>query len=143
MPDAANLLTVSLDEVAEGGIKAACGETLLAALLRAETGVRHICGGRCACGTCRIAVAEDWVARLPEPSRNEARLLRALPGARPDHRLACQITLGAETEGLSFRLDTPPSRQPVTENVLENPEMTMVRSFMPGSVAAEMWSATS
>jgi ferredoxin len=110
MPDAANLLTVSLDEVAEGGIKAACGETLLAALLRAETGVRHICGGRCACGTCRIALETAWLGRLPAPSRNEARLLGVLPGASPAHRLACQITLDAQTEGLAFRLDTPLGR---------------------------------
>lgn len=115
MPDAAcapAVLTIRLGDAAGDAIAAESGETLLAALRRAATAIRSICGGRCACGTCRIAVAEDWVARLPEPSRNEARLLRALPGARPDHRLACQITLGAETEGLSFRLDTPPSRQP-------------------------------
>jgi ferredoxin len=99
MPDA--LLTVRLGEAAEPG------DTLLAALRRAGTPIRSICGGRGACGACRIALEQDWITRLPEPSRNEARLLAVLPGAGTAHRLACQITLGAETDGLAFRLDTP------------------------------------
>ena len=111
MPDAAGLvLTVGLDEAAGPHIRAERGETLLAALLRAETGIRHICGGRCACGTCRIALEPDWMGRLPAPSRNEARLLGVLAGASPAHRLACQITLDEHSDGLAFRLDTPLSR---------------------------------
>jgi ferredoxin len=114
MPDAENpsrlVLTITLDEAAEDGVKALCGETLLEALRRAGTGVRHVCGGRCACGTCRIAVEPEWAGRLPAPSRNEARLLGVLPGATPAHRLACQITLDEQTDGLAFRLDTPVSR---------------------------------
>ena len=108
--DSGSLLTIRLDEAAEAGVRAAPGETLLAALRRAGTGIRHICGGRCACGTCRIAVEPAWVGRLPAPSRNEARLLGVLPGALPAHRLACQITLDEQSEGLAFRLDTPVSR---------------------------------
>jgi ferredoxin len=111
MPD--GVFIVTLDEAAEASVKATAGETLLAALLRAETGIRHICGGRCACGTCRIAVEPDWLGRLPAPSRNEARLLGVLPGTLPGHRLACQITLDEGADGLAFRLDTP-SRSPAT-----------------------------
>jgi ferredoxin len=114
MPDGANpsglVLTISLTEAAEGGLKAEPGDTLLAALRRAQTGVRHICGGRCACGTCRVAVEPAWIDRLPAPSRNEARLLAVLPGAAPAHRLACQIKLDEQTDGLAVRLDTPVSR---------------------------------
>ena len=32
-----------------------------------------------------------------------------------------------------------PMRQPVTENVFENPEIVMVRSAMPSSVAIGRW----
>jgi ferredoxin len=106
------VLTVTLGDAPGDAIAAEPGDTLLAALRRAAIGIRSICGGRCACGTCRVAIAEGWVDRLPAPSRNEARLLRALPGAGPAHRLACQITLDAMTEGLAFRLDTPPGRAP-------------------------------
>ena len=115
MPDAGTsarrVLTVTLDEAAQDGVvRAVRGETLLAALCRAETGIRHICGGRCACGTCRVALEPAWVGRLPAPSRNEARLLGVLPGALPAHRLACQITLDAQTDGLALCLDTPATR---------------------------------
>jgi ferredoxin len=117
MPEPASLvLTVGLDEASGTRVNAGCGETLLAALLRAETGIRHICGGRCACGTCRIALEPDWLERLPAPSRNEARLLGVLPGASPSHRLACQITLDEQTDGLAFRLDTPLGRPTARTN---------------------------
>ncbi len=102
MPDA--VLTVRLGEAAEPG------DTLLAALRRAGTGIRSICGGRCACGTCRVAVEPDWIGRLPAPSRQEARLLAVLPGAAPAHRLACQIMLDEGMDGLAIRLDTPVRR---------------------------------
>ncbi len=111
MPDAANpsrrALTVRLGDAPDGAIRAEPGDTLLVALRRAETGIRSICGGRCACGTCRVAVEPEWVGRLPAPSRNEARLLAVLPGALPAHRLACQITLDEQTDGVVLRLDTP------------------------------------
>jgi ferredoxin len=118
MPEAAPttgaVLTVALGEARGGAISAEPGDTLLAALRRAGTGIRSICGGRCACGTCRIAVEPAWIGRLPLPSRNEARLLGALPGALPAHRLACQIAVDEQTDGLAFRLDTP-VRRPIAE----------------------------
>jgi len=118
MPDAAPplgaVLTVYLGEAPGDAIPAEPGDTLLAALRRAGTGIRSICGGRCACGTCRIAVEPAWIGRLPQPSRNEARLLGVLPGALPAHRLACQITVDEQTGGLAFRLDTP-IRRPTAE----------------------------
>ena len=121
MPDAASpsRLVLTIGEAAAGVVDAACGETLLAALLRAGTGIRHICGGRCACGTCRIALDPEWVARLPAPSRNEARLLGVLAGANAAHRLACQITLDAQMNGLALRLDTPLSRPTTSLNAIK------------------------
>jgi ferredoxin len=114
MPDAVPLYRIALtaprSDAPGSAIWAEPGDTLLAALRRAAIGIRSICGGRCACGTCRVAVEPGWVGRLPQPSRNEARLLGVLPGACAAHRLACQITLDTLTDGLSFRLDTPPGR---------------------------------
>jgi CDP-4-dehydro-6-deoxyglucose reductase, E3 len=92
-------------------VPAAVGDTLLAALRRAATAIRCVCGGRAACGTCRVRIADAWAARLPAPARNEARLLAALPGAAPDHRLACQITLDEGLDGLACDLDSPPTRR--------------------------------
>lgn len=95
----------------ESRVSAAIGDTLLAALRRAGTGIRCVCGGRCACGTCRVRIAADWQACVPLPQRNEARLLSALVGAAGAHRLGCQIMLGRSVDGLALELDSPPTRQ--------------------------------
>jgi len=86
------------------------GDTILAALKRAEKNIHSICGGRGMCGTCRVAVDAAWFAKLPQASANENRLLAALKNAAPHHRLACQTILSAAHDGLRFVLDPPFSR---------------------------------
>jgi CDP-4-dehydro-6-deoxyglucose reductase len=91
------------------------GDTILSALKRAEKNIFSICGGRGMCGTCRVAVAADWLERLPPPAFSETRLLRALKAALPNHRLACQTILDADHDGLILTPDTPPTRVPTKE----------------------------
>jgi ferredoxin len=86
------------------------GDTILSALKRSEKNIHSICGGRGMCGTCRVAVAEDWLNLLPPPSSSETRLLRALKAAAPNHRLACQTVLDERHHGLQITPDTPPNR---------------------------------
>ena len=123
MPD--GVLTIRLGEAGSASVKAECGETLLAALMRAETGIRHICGGRCACGTCRIAIAPDWIGRLPAPSRNEARLLGVLPGVdRPTGLPARSRSTNRPTASpsVSIRRSTGgPAASPSTKAMETNP----------------------
>jgi ferredoxin len=80
------------------GIK---GEALLFALKRAGVPLPAICGGKGACGTCRIHVAPAWRERLVEPARREARLLSHL-GAGEGDRLSCRIPLSLELAGLEL-----------------------------------------
>ena len=78
------------------------GATLLDALQK-SSGLRvGICGGQAACGTCRIAIGAPWSALIPDLRRHESRLLNALAGHRPDHRLACQIRLNAALADVEF-----------------------------------------
>ncbi len=91
-------------------VQAEPGDTILSALKRAEKNIHSICGGRGMCGTCRVAVAEDWLDRLPPPAFSETRLLRVLKAGLPNHRLACQTVLDASHDGLRFTPDTPPTR---------------------------------
>lgn len=95
-----------------GGTKipAMPGDTILSALRAAEKNIHSICGGRGMCGTCRIAVDEDWLNLLPAPAFSETRLLRVLKAGSPNHRLACQTVLDASHDGLSFYPDPPPTR---------------------------------
>jgi ferredoxin len=91
-------------------VPAESGDTILSALRKAEKNIHSICGGRGMCGTCRVAVDEDWLNLLTPPAFSETRLLRVLKAGGPNHRLACQIVLDASHDGLSFYPDPPPTR---------------------------------
>lgn len=66
-----------------------------------------VCGGRAACGHCRVGIAPAWQATLPPAQRAEQRLLKSFEDAAPDHRLSCQITLSRALDGLEAVIATP------------------------------------
>ena len=72
--------------------------------LRAQGVMQGICGGQKSCGSCRIEIDAIWPGSIPPPDRVEARLLAALNDPRPADRLACQITLTQELDGLHFAI---------------------------------------
>lgn len=59
------------------------------------------CGGSCACATCHVVVAEEWRARVNPASRDEADMLEFVVEQLPGSRLACQIRLTTDLDGLS------------------------------------------
>lgn len=63
------------------------------------------CGGACACATCHVYVAPEWLDKLPEASQMETDMLDFASEPRPNSRLACQITLTEALDGLV--LETP------------------------------------
>jgi 2Fe-2S ferredoxin len=63
-------------------------------------GIIAECGGSCACATCHVIVAEDWQPRLEAPSPDEIGMLEFVSGRRPASRLACQIRLRVDLDGL-------------------------------------------
>jgi ferredoxin len=75
------------------------GESLMVALKRAGLGLLAVCGGKGACGTCRVALAPQWLTQLSEPDKRELRLLTHLK-ARQDERLSCRILLSTALNGL-------------------------------------------
>lgn len=76
------------------------GGVSLMVALQNEGWMQGICGGRKSCGNCRVGIAPEWIPRLPSADRVEARLLAALNEPRPQDRLACQIVLNSELDGL-------------------------------------------
>ncbi|RTL53581.1 MAG: 2Fe-2S iron-sulfur cluster binding domain-containing protein [Bradyrhizobiaceae bacterium] len=62
------------------------------------------CGGACACATCHVYVDNEWVDRLVPPSEDEIEKLDEAFFVEPNSRLACQILMGADTNGLKVRL---------------------------------------
>lgn len=77
------------------------GATLLE-VLREQLNHPSICGGRGICGTCRVAIEQKYTSRFNPAARSEARLLSILAESNPNHRLACQVRLTAEHDGVCF-----------------------------------------
>jgi 2Fe-2S ferredoxin len=68
-----------------------------------DASVDAICGGMCACATCHVWIAPEWIGRLPPRSYEEEIMLqdsRYYDAERS--RLSCQIRVSAELDGLAF-----------------------------------------
>lgn len=76
------------DDAGEASVPLSPAESLLTALLKAGEPVRHDCGGKALCGTCRVRILSDARALSPVRQRERDRLNAA--GAGRDERLACQ-----------------------------------------------------
>jgi 2Fe-2S ferredoxin len=63
-------------------------------------GIDADCGGACACATCQVYVDDAWCVKTGERSPMEEALLEFAPNAKPNSRLACQISVTADLDGL-------------------------------------------
>ncbi|WP_029890562.1 2Fe-2S iron-sulfur cluster-binding protein [Polycyclovorans algicola] len=98
---------VTLRDGRQCSLDAADGELLMEVLRNGEAGVDGTCGGACSCGTCHVYIADEWAARLPAKSEDEAMMLEALADfveLKPTSRLACQIPLTAEFKGIAVTI---------------------------------------
>ncbi|MEO1921262.1 MAG: 2Fe-2S ferredoxin [Sphingomonadales bacterium CG12_big_fil_rev_8_21_14_0_65_65_10] len=80
------------------------GLTLLDAAQAAGMPLEGTCEGQMACSTCHVLVAREWFARLPEASEEEEDLLDLAACVGPTSRLACQIVLGDDLDGLEVAI---------------------------------------
>ncbi|PID36791.1 MAG: 2Fe-2S ferredoxin [Rhodobacterales bacterium] len=72
-------------------------------------GVESDCGGACACATCHVYVAPDWVAKLkPMDEMEEDMLDFAFEPDLARSRLSCQIKITDALDGLVVHI---PERQ--------------------------------
>ena len=102
MPD----ITLIEHDGTEHGFEAPDGLTVMqAATGFGVPGILADCGGQAVCGTCHVIVAEARINRLPPPLPAEDTLLDSLAvGRHAGSRLACQIQLGADLQGLVMHL---------------------------------------
>lgn len=76
------------------------GECLLDVAQANGQPLEGTCEGQMACSTCHVIVDNDWFEKLPKASEEEEDMLDLASGARRTSRLACQILLGKELDGL-------------------------------------------
>ena len=62
------------------------------------------CEGQMACSTCHVIVASEWFSRLPMASDDEEDMLDLAAGAGPTSRLACQIVVDEDLDGVVVRV---------------------------------------
>lgn len=82
-------------------VSAEAGSSLmLAAVNNGVPGIDGDCGGACACATCHVFVEPPWADRVGSPSATETGMLSFSAELRPTSRLACQIVVTDELDGL-------------------------------------------
>lgn len=77
------------------------GSSLMEGAIRnGVDGIDADCGGMLTCGTCHIRIDDEWQVMLPLPSPAEREILEFTAGCAGDSRLACQIEVRDELDGM-------------------------------------------
>lgn len=71
-------------------------------------GIVGDCGGNCSCATCHVYIDPDWLDRVGAKGEMEEALLEEVCDPRPNSRLACQVEVSEDLDGLVVRV---PARQ--------------------------------
>lgn len=77
--------------------------SLMEILKASEYEILATCGGMALCATCHVQVLSGE-KNLPAPEDQELDMLDTLPDAADDSRLACQLRLTNENDGLSIKI---------------------------------------
>lgn len=67
-------------------------------------GILAECGGSCTCATCHVYVDKAWLDKVGEAGEFEQDLLDMVMDPEDNSRLACQIEITDELDGLVVRL---------------------------------------
>lgn len=66
--------------------------------------IKAECGGSGVCATCHVRISKAWQDLLPPPSDDELAKLDEIPDADETSRLACQIIMTDELDGLELEI---------------------------------------
>jgi len=95
---------VSSDGEKTVSVEASVGDNLLTVAQLHDQPLEGTCEGQMACSTCHVIVETADFAKLPEATEMEEDMLDLAAGARKTSRLACQIELTAELDGLTVHM---------------------------------------
>ena len=103
-------MTISITFIAPDGtssvVTANNGDSIMqVAVVNNIDGIIGECGGSMMCATCHCYVGDDWTGKVGGPGSGEAELLEcAASEVKPSSRLACQIKVSPELDGLVIHL---------------------------------------
>ncbi len=95
---------VSADGEKTVSAEASEGDDLLTVAQIHDQPLEGTCEGQMACSTCHVIVDAADFDKLPEATEMEEDMLDLAAGARRTSRLACQITLTRELDGLTVHI---------------------------------------
>jgi 2Fe-2S ferredoxin len=90
----------------ERTVEAEVGSTVMEAAIRDSIPeILAECGGACACATCHVYVADEWLEKTGKATPMEEDMLDFAFDVQPNSRLCCQIKITAGLDGL--KVSTP------------------------------------
>jgi 2Fe-2S ferredoxin len=82
-------------------VEAKNGSSIMeAAVQNMIPGIDADCGGACACATCHVYVAEEWMSKLSEKDDMEDSMLDFAENVQDNSRLSCQLIVSDELDGI-------------------------------------------
>lgn len=85
-------------------VEAPVGLSVLEVAQRNNLDIEGACEGSLACSTCHVIIAPEDYARLKEPSEDEEDMLDLAWGLTQTSRLACQLIITEDLDGLTVTL---------------------------------------
>lgn len=102
MPKVTFILPDSSDRVVVDG---PVGEAIMQiAVDNAVEGIEGECGGGCSCATCHVHVDPEWFPLVGPAHEVEQDMLEFAGKVSPCSRLACQLTLTEELDGIVLKV---------------------------------------
>ena len=85
-------------------IEGTIGWTLMEVIRDNGVAIKAECGGACACATCHVYVADEWIEQTGERTEEEEDMIDLALDVQDGSRLACQIELTEALDGLKVSL---------------------------------------
>ena len=87
-------------EGTEKSVEAENGLSLMEVARDNDLGIEGTCGGSISCCTCHVVIENDWFSIVGGPNPDEEDMLDLAVGLQPTSRLACQIEVSDDLDGL-------------------------------------------
>ena len=85
-------------------LEADVGSTIMEIIRDAGLDIEAACGGCCACATCHVYVTNDKINELEPIDDDEESMLDQAFEVKKNSRLACQIELSSDLNGLEVEI---------------------------------------
>jgi 2Fe-2S ferredoxin len=82
-------------------VNASVGDTLLDVTKKNKLRLLGACGGVGLCGACHVFIDNEFLPKLNEKTENEENFLDIFPIAQSNSRLACQVIVSKDLDGMT------------------------------------------